>query len=170
MGSAFSSLSRLLYGLGQVLVYGPIKNRLGLTRTRVAYTAGEAIGPEIFRFYRSIGLNLKQFYGQTEACVYVTMQADGEISADSVGKAAPGVELRVSPSDEVEYRGPGVFVRYFKNDEATAATKTADGWVKTGDAGVIEPDGTVKIIDRAKDVGRLTKWRLCSLRNILKTS
>ena len=147
--------TRVLYGIGNILVYGPIKNRLGLTRTRVAYTAGEAIGPEIFRFYRSLGLNLKQFYGQTEASVYVTLQADGEIGADTVGKPAPGVEVRVSPSGEVEYRGPGVFLHYFKNEEATANAKTADGFVKTGDAGIVEPDGTLKIIDRAKDVGRL---------------
>src|SRR5271166_6712901 len=112
--------TRALYALGRVLVYAPLKNRLGLTRTRVAYTAGEAIGPEIFRFYRSLGLNLKQFYGQTEASVYVTLQADGEIDAETVGKPAPGVEVRVAPSGEVEYRGPGVFMRYFKNEQATA--------------------------------------------------
>jgi long-chain acyl-CoA synthetase len=150
-----SPVLRALYGLGNLLVYGPLKNRLGLTRARVAYTAGEAIGPEIFRFYRSIGLNLKQFYGQTEASVYVTLQADGEAGADHAGKPAPGVEIRISPSGEVEYRGPGVFQRYFKNDEATHDAKTADGWVKTGDAGIVEPDGTLKIVDRAKDVGRL---------------
>ncbi len=154
-GEPVAPATRILYGLGHALVYGPIKNRLGLTRARVAYTAGEAIGPEIFRFYRSLGLNLKQFYGQTEASVYVTLQSDGEVGADTVGKPAPGVEVRVAPSGEVEYRGPGVFVRYFKNDQATANTKTADGWVKTGDAGIVEPDGTLKIIDRAKDVGRL---------------
>ena len=154
-GESVDLWTRFLYGIGNILVYGPIKNRLGLTRTRVAYTAGEAIGPEIFRFYRSLGLNLKQFYGQTEASVYVTLQADGEIGADTVGKPAPGVEVRVSPSGEVEYSGPGVFMRYFKNDEATANTKTPDGFVKTGDAGIVEPDGTLKIIDRAKDVGRL---------------
>ncbi len=159
-GERVSPLTRALYGLGRVLVYGPIKNRLGLTRTRVAYTAGEAIGPEIFRFYRSLGLNLKQFYGQTEASVYVTLQADGEIGADTVGKPAPGVEVRVSPSGEVEYSGPGVFLRYFKNEEATANAKTADGFVKTGDAGIVEPDGTLKIIDRAKDVGRLNDGSL----------
>ncbi len=159
-GEPVSPLTRALYALGRVLVYGPIKNRLGLTRTRVAYTAGEAIGPEIFRFYRSLGLNLKQFYGQTEASVYVTLQADGEIGADTVGKPAPGVEVRVSPSGEVEYRGPGVFVRYFKNQEATANAKTPDGFVKTGDAGIIEPDGTLKIIDRAKDVARLNDGSL----------
>ena len=154
-GERVSLFTRLLYSLGHVLVYGPLKNRLGLTRARVAYTAGEAIGPEIFRFYRSLGLNLKQFYGQTEASVYITLQADGEVSADNAGKPAPSVEVRVAPSGEIEYRGPGVFVRYFKNDEATERTKTADGWVRTGDAGILEPDGTLKIIDRAKDVGRL---------------
>jgi long-chain acyl-CoA synthetase len=152
--------TRLLYALGDALVYGPIKNRLGLTRTRVAYTAGEAIGPDIFRFYRSLGLNLKQFYGQTEASVYVTLQADGGIGAETVGKPAPGVDVRISPSGEVEYRGPGVFVRYFKNDEATQNAKTPDGWVKTGDAGIIEPDGSLKVIDRAKDVGRLNDGAL----------
>jgi long-chain acyl-CoA synthetase len=154
-GERVSLFTRLLYSIGHVLVYGPLKNRLGLTRARVAYTAGEAIGPEIFRFYRSLGLNLKQFYGQTEASVYITLQADGEVSADNAGKPAPSVEVRVAPSGEIEYRGPGVFVRYFKNDEATERTKTADGWVRTGDAGILEPDGTLKIIDRAKDVGRL---------------
>lgn len=151
---------RALYGMGQVLVYGPIKNRLGLTRTRVAYTAGEAIGPEIFRFYRSLGLNLKQFYGQTEASVYVTMQADSEVDAESVGKPAPDVEVRIAPSGEVEYRGPGVFLRYYKNEEATESTKSPDGWVKTGDAGIFHGDGTLKIVDRAKDVGRLASGGL----------
>jgi long-chain acyl-CoA synthetase len=159
-GEAVSPLLRALYGLGGILVYGPVKNRLGLTRARVAYTAGEAIGPEIFRFYRSLGLNLKQFYGQTEASVYVTLQADGEAGADHAGKPAPGVEIRISPSGEAEYRGPGVFQRYFKNDEATQNTKTADGWVRTGDAGIVEPDGTLKIIDRARDVGRLNNGSL----------
>jgi long-chain acyl-CoA synthetase len=159
-GEPVSPLVRALYGLGTLLVYGPIKNRLGLTRARVAYTAGEAIGPEIFRFYRSLGLNLKQFYGQTEASVYVTLQADGEAGADHAGKPAPGVEIRISPSGEAEYRGPGVFQRYFKNEEATHNAKTADGWVRTGDAGIIEPDGTLKIIDRAKDVGRLNNGAL----------
>jgi long-chain acyl-CoA synthetase len=159
-GEPVSPFLRALYGLGRLLVYGPIKNQLGLTRARVAYTAGEAIGPEIFRFYRSLGLNLKQFYGQTEASVYVTLQADGEAGADHAGKPAPGVEIRVSPAGEVEYRGPGVFQRYFKNDETTQNTKTADGWVKTGDAGIVEPDGTLKIVDRAKDVGRLNNGAL----------
>ncbi len=155
-GEPVAPWNRLLYRIGYILVYGPLKNRMGLTNTRVAYTAGEAIGPEIFRFFRSLGLNLKQLYGQTEGSVYVTMQADGEIGAETVGRAATGVGLRVAPSGEVEYSGPGVFVRYLKNDEATAAAKTPDGWVRTGDAGLIDAHGALRIIDRAKDVGRLT--------------
>ncbi|MDK9696665.1 MAG: AMP-binding protein [Siculibacillus sp.] len=155
-GEQVSLLDRLHYGLGEFLVYGPLKNRYGFTRTRVAYTAGEAIGPEIFRYYRSIGVNLKQLYGQTEASVYVTLQPDAEISAETVGVPAPEVEIRISETGEVLYRSPGVFVGYYKNEQATAETKTADGWVHSGDAGFIETTtGHLKIIDRAKDVGKL---------------
>ena len=145
----------MLYRLGELLVYGPLKNRYGLSRLRVAYTAGEAIGPELFRFFRALGLNLKQLYGQTEACVYVTMQPDGEIRADTVGRPAPGVEVRVAEDGEVQFRSPGVFQAYHRDAEATARTKTADGWVRSGDAGFFEPSGHLKIIDRAKDVGKL---------------
>ena len=146
---------RFLYALGNVLVYGPLKDSLGFTRIRTAYTAGEAIGPDIFDFFRSLGINLKQLYGQTEASVYVTVQADDEVESDTVGKAAPGVELKVSDGGEVMYRSPGVFLGYYKNPEATAETKTGDGWVHTGDAGILGDDGQLRIIDRAKDVGRL---------------
>ena len=146
---------RLLYGIGNLLVYGPLRNRMGFTRLRVAYTAGEAIGPEIFRFYRSLGLNLKQLYGQTEAAVYITMQPDGEIYAETVGKPAPDVEIRIADTGEVHYRSPGVFREYYKNEVATKAAKTADGWVHSGDAGFFDAHGHLKIIDRAKDVGRL---------------
>ncbi len=146
---------RLLYGLGNVLIYGPLRNTLGFSRIRLAYTAGEAIGPDIFDFYRSIGVNLKQLYGSTEASVYITMQPDGEIMPDTVGRPAPGVEIKVAEDGEVMFRGPGVFVEYYKNPEATAAAKTVDGWVHTGDAGFMDDNGHLKIIDRAKDVGRL---------------
>ena len=146
---------RLLYALGDVLVYGPLKDSLGFTRIRTAYTAGEAIGPDIFDFFRALGINLKQLYGQTEACVYVTVQADDEVKSDTVGKAGPGVELKVSDGGEVMYRSPGVFLGYYRNPEATAETKTEDGWVRTGDAGILGEDGQLRIIDRAKDVGRL---------------
>ena len=151
---------RILYRLGEVLVYGPLKNTLGFSRIRVAYTAGEAIGPDIFDFYRALGVNMKQLYGQTESTVFVTIQPDGEIKSDTVGTPAPGVELRVNDDGEVLYRSPGVFHEYYKSPEATAATKTPDGWVHTGDAGFIDEDGHLKIIDRAKDVGRLADGTL----------
>jgi long-chain acyl-CoA synthetase len=125
------------------------------SRTRVAYTAGEAIGPELFRFYRSLGINLKQLYGQTEASVYITAQPDGEVYPDTVGKPNLEVEIKIADNGEVMFRSPGVFLKYYKNDEATKETKTPDGWVHTGDAGFFDQRGHLKIIDRAKDVGRL---------------
>ena len=151
---------RALYALGRILVYGPLKNTLGFSRLRRAYTAGEAIGPEIFNFYRSLGINMKQLYGQTEASVYVTIQPDNDVQLDTVGKPAPGCEIKIADNGEVLYRSPGVFLGYFQNEEATAEAKTADGWVHTGDAGVISEDGHLKIIDRAKDVGRLANGTL----------
>jgi len=154
-GQPVSVWDRLHYGLGELLVYGPLKNTLGLSRVRVAYTAGEAIGPEMFEFYRSLGINLKQLYGQTEATVFITMQPDGVVRSESVGTPPPGVEVRIEDSGEVAYRGPGVFQEYFKNPEATAETKTSDNWVYTGDAGYFDDEGHLRIIDRAKDVGKM---------------
>jgi len=151
---------RLLYRLGDLLVYAPLRNRMGFSRTRVAYTAGEAIGPELFRFYRSLGVNLKQLYGQTEASVYITMQPDGEVYPDTVGRPAPDVEIKVADNGEVMFKSPGVFLKYYKNETATSATKTPDGWVHTGDAGFFDQRGHLKIIDRAKDVGRLSSGAL----------
>ncbi|MFD0915336.1 AMP-dependent synthetase/ligase [Pseudahrensia aquimaris] len=154
-GDSVGFLDRLKYKLGDFFVYGPLKNRLGMSRMKVGYTAGEAIGPEIFRFYRSLGLNLKQLYGQTEASVYVTAQPDGQISADTVGTPSPDVEIEIADNGEVMYRSPGVFMGYYKNDAATKDTKTKDGWVHTGDAGFLDANGHLRIIDRAKDVGKL---------------
>jgi long-chain acyl-CoA synthetase len=154
-GKSVSAWDRLLYWLGSVFIYGPLKNTLGLSRVRIAYTAGEAIGPDIFDFYRSLGINIKQLYGQTEAAVFVTMQPDGEIKPDTVGTPAPQVEIKILDTGEVMYRSPGVFQSYYKNPQATAETKTEDGWVHTGDAGYFDEDGHLKIIDRAKDVGKL---------------
>lgn len=159
-GKPVGLLDRLIYKCGDILIYGPLKNRMGFSRLKVGYTAGEAIGPEIFAFYRSLGINLKQLYGQTEAGVYVTMQPDGEIRADTVGKPAPDVEIKIAETGEVLYRSPGVFVGYYKNDEATASTKTADGWVHSGDAGFFDQTGHLRIIDRAKDVGKLASGSL----------
>ncbi len=152
---------RLKYRLGELMIYGPLKNTLGFSRVRVGYTAGEAIGPEIFDFYRSLGINLKQLYGQTEATVFITAQPDGEVRSDTVGVTCPGVELKIADNGEVFYRSPGVFVEYYKNPESTKDTKDAEGWVATGDAGFIEEDtGHLRIIDRAKDVGQMADGSL----------
>ena len=154
-------IGRLLYALGRVLVYEPLKNVLGLTRVRVAYTAGEAIGPDLFAFYRSLGLNLKQLYGQTEAFLYITAQPDGEIYSDTVGPACPNVDIRIADTGEVLFKSPGMFLGYFKDATKTSEAMTADGYVKTGDAGFFdEKTGHLKIIDRAKDVGRLNDGTL----------
>jgi long-chain acyl-CoA synthetase len=159
-GKPVPMLARLNYALGQILVYGPLKNVMGLTTVRVGYTAGEAIGPELFSFFRSIGLNLKQLYGQTEAFLFVTCQKDDGVRADCVGPATPNVEIRIAEDGEVLYKSPGQFVGYYKDPEKTAETMTPDGFVKTGDAGFFEKDGQLRIIDRAKDVGKLRSGAL----------
>ncbi len=154
-GSAVPFADRLLYSLGNILVYGPLRNVLGMSRVRVAYTAGAAIGPDLFRFYRSIGINLKQLYGQTETCAYVCLQPDGEIKLDSVGKAAPFVEVRIADNGEILVKGPMLLKEYYKRPDATAESINAEGYFLTGDAGFFDEDGHLKIIDRAKDVGKL---------------
>lgn len=168
-GEPVALWDRAKYALGEFMVYGPLKNRMGFSRMRVGYTAGEAIGPELFSFYRSLGLNLKQLYGQTEATVYITAQADGKIRPDTVGLPSPEVEIRIGETGEVMYRSPGVFVGYYKNEEATRETKTPDGWVHTGDAGFFDADGQLKIIDRAKDVGKLASGDLFAPKYIENT-
>ncbi len=159
-GRTVSAGERLRYRLGDALVYAPLRNRMGFSNLRVAYTAGEAIGPELFSFFRSLGINLKQLYGQTEASVFITLQPNGEVYPETVGKPGPDIEIKIAENGEVLFKSPGVFLKYYKNDEATAETKTADGWVHTGDAGFIDQRGHLRIIDRAKDVGRLTNGTL----------
>jgi long-chain acyl-CoA synthetase len=160
-GKPVAITDRLLYAFGEILVYGPLKNVLGLSRLRLAYTAGEAIGPDIFDFFRALGINLKQLYGQTECTVYLCMHTDTDVIPDTVGPPGPGVELKIDEATgEVLFRSPGVFVGYYKNEAATADTKTADGWVHSGDAGVFTDQGHLRIIDRAKDVGRLNNGAL----------
>ena len=154
-GESVAASDRLLYTIGKLLVYGPLKNTLGFTRIEMAYTAGESISPELFDFYRSLGINLKQLYGQTEASVLVTIQPDGEVRSDSVGVPAPDGEIEISDGGEVLYRSPGGFLEYYKNPDATAEAKTKDGWVHTGDAGYFDQEGYLRIIDRAVDVGKL---------------
>jgi long-chain acyl-CoA synthetase len=145
---------RLLYRLGHIFVYGPLLNTLGFSRIRVAYTAGEAIGPDLFTFYRSLGINIKQLYAMTEASI-ICIQRDGAVRADTVGTPLDGVELKIAENGEVLYRSPAVFAGYYKNPQATAETKRADGWVHSGDAGFFDDQQQLHIIDRAKDVGKL---------------
>jgi long-chain acyl-CoA synthetase len=151
--------SKILYGIGRFLVYGPLTDNLGMKNVRVAYTAGEAIGPEIFEFFRSLGINLKQLYGMTESCALVSIQKDGDIDSETVGTPVPGVDIKIDDRGEVLYKSPGNFTGYFKNDEATAET-LVDGYVLSGDAGYITKQGHLKIIDRAKDVSRLNDGTL----------
>lgn len=153
-------IDRIKYALGNVLIYGPLKDALGMGRVRLAYTAGEAIGGDIFDFYRSLGINIKQLYGQTESSVFITVQPDGEVFPDTVGTPSPGVELKIADNGEVIYRSPGAFHSYFKNPQSTAATKTDEGWVHTGDAGFMTPNGHLRIIDRAKDVGTFNSGKM----------
>ena len=146
---------RLLYALGDWMVYGPLRNNLGMSRVRVAYTAGEAIGPDLFQFYRSIGINLKQLYGSTETAVFVCLQPDNAARADTVGLPIAGVEIKVAENGEILVKSPGLLKEYFKNPQATAEVLTADGWYHTSDAGFLDAHGHLKIIDRVKDVGRI---------------
>ena len=146
---------RLMYALGNFLIYGPLKNAMGLSRIRVAYTAGAAIGPDLFRFFRSIGVNLKQLYGQTETCAYVCIQKNGQVKLNSVGQAAPGIELKIADNGEVLVKGVSVLKEYYKRPDATAEVIDENGYFKTGDAGVLDADGHLIIIDRAKDVGKM---------------
>ncbi|MCY7306779.1 MAG: AMP-binding protein [Rhodoferax sp.] len=154
-GQAVGLLDRLLYGLGNWLVYAPLRNSLGMNRVRVAYTAGEAIGPDLFTFYRSIGINLKQLYGSTETAVFVCLQPDHQARADTVGIPISGVEIKVAENGEILVKSPGLLKGYYKNAAATAEVLTADGWYHTSDAGFLDADGHLKIIDRVKDVGHI---------------
>lgn len=154
-GKDVALTDRIQYALGNLLVYGPLRNNLGMSRVRVAYTAGEAIGPDLFTFYRAIGVNLKQLYGSTETAVFVCMQPDNQVRADTVGVPVAGVEIQVTESGEVLVRSPGLLKEYYKNPQATAEVKDQEGWYHTGDAGFLDAHGHLKIIDRAKDVGRL---------------
>lgn len=153
-------VDRLKYKLGDFLIYAPLRNALGMSRVRVAYTAGEAIGPDLFVFYRSIGINLKQLYGSTETSVFVCVQQDGRVFPDTVGPPVEGVEIRVAENGEVQVKSPGLFKEYHNKPEDTAESFTEDGWYHTGDAGFLDAHGELKIIDRAKDVGKLLDGRL----------
>ena len=154
-GKSVGWVDSLMYALGNFFVYAPLRNNLGMSRVRVAYTAGEAIGPDLFTFYRSIGINLKQLYGSTETAVFVCLQPDNAVRADTVGVPIDGVEIKLDTNGEILVKSPGLLKEYFKNPQATAEVKTNDGWYRTSDAGFIDASGQLKIIDRVKDVGRI---------------
>ena len=154
-GKPVNALQSLLYAVGNVVVFGPLRNNLGFSRVRVAYTAGEAIGPDLFTFYRSIGINLKQLYGSTETAVFVCLQPDNQARADTVGVPIQGVQIKVADNGEILVKSAGLLKEYYKNPAATAEVLTADGWYHTSDAGFIDASGHLKIIDRVKDVGRI---------------
>ncbi len=159
-GRPVSLLNRLHYAFYDLTIYTPLRNALGMSNIRVAYTAGEAIGPDLFRFYRSIGVNLKQFYGQTETCAYVCLQPDGQVKYDSVGVAAPGIEIKLADSGEVLVKGVSVMDSYYHRPDATAESIDEEGYFHTGDAGILDKDGHLRIIDRAKDVGKMANGKL----------
>ena len=159
-GQPVRLVERLLYALGGFLVYAPLRNILGMSRIRVAYTGGAAIGPDLYRFYRSIGINLKQLYGQTETSVYVCKQPNGRAKLDSVGRPMKGVDIRIAGSGEVQVKTPGMLKEYYKRPDATAESISADGYFLTGDAGFFDSEGDLKIIDRASDVGKLADGAL----------
>ena len=154
-GATVPLVERMQYALGNLLVYGPLRNVLGMSRIRVAYTAGAAIGPDLFRFYRSIGVNLKQLYGQTETCAYVCLQPDRGVHFDTVGTPAPGVEVKIADGGEVLIKGPMLLKEYYKRPDATVESIDDAGYFHSGDAGFIDEAGHLRIIDRAKDVGKL---------------
>ncbi len=154
-GKSIGLGASIMYALGNFFVYAPLRNNLGMSRVRVAYTAGEAIGPDLFTFYRSIGINLKQLYGSTETAVFVCLQPDNDVRADTVGVPIEGVEIKIDENGEILVKSPGLLKEYFKNPAATAEVKTHDGWYRTSDAGFIDASGQLKIIDRVKDVGRI---------------
>ncbi len=158
--STIGFMDRLKYKLGNLVIYGPLRNALGMSKIKLVYTAGEAIGPDLFVFYRSLGINMKQLYGSTETAVWVCVQPDGEVSAETVGPPVRGVELRISDGGEVLVRSPGLLREYYKNPQATAEVKDQEGWYHTGDAGYLDQRGHLRIIDRAKDVGKLANGAL----------
>jgi long-chain acyl-CoA synthetase len=146
---------RLRLALGEFFVYRPVRDQLGLTRARWAYTGGAPLGPDTFRFFRSFGVNLKQVYGSTELTGLVSLQPDAEANPTTAGRPCPGIDVKIGDRGEVLVKSAGIFQGYFKNDEATREVMDPEGWFRTGDAGFVDPRGHLVIIDRAKDVGAL---------------
>lgn len=155
-GKPLTRSERLRYALGEFLIYGPVRDQLGLRNARWCYTGGAPLGADAFRFFRSFGVNLKQIYGATEASALIACQSDAEADPNTVGRPVPHIEVKIDDRGEVMLKGPNVFAGYFKQEEVTRDTVTADGWLRTGDAGFFDNNSQLVIIDRAKDVGKLT--------------
>jgi long-chain acyl-CoA synthetase len=163
---------RVLHALGEFFVFGPLRDHLGFRRIRSAYTGGAALGPEVFLFFRALGINLKQVYGQTESGGVSCLQRDDQVALGTVGTPFPNAELKLTPDGEVIVRGPCIFLGYYKNPEATAST-IRDGWLYSGDAAFFDQNGQLVVIDRAKDVTSLangTKFAPQFIENKLKFS
>lgn len=150
-GKSPSVGQKLWYWVGKQLIYAPIKDRLGLSRVQRPYTAGEAIGEEVFLFFRALGLNLRQFYGQTENCALAAAQSADEVKLHAVGRPFPGVEIKIDEDGEILMRGDNVFDGYYNKPEDTAET-LRDGWMHTGDAGYLEDDGQLVVLGRVSEV------------------
>jgi long-chain acyl-CoA synthetase len=150
--SLFKRLGRLV---GELLVYGPVRDQLGLRRARWVYTGGAPLGPDTFKFFRSFGVNIKQVWGSTELAGLASLQPDGQADPDTVGRLIPGTEIRIAEDGEVLIRSAGVFKGYYKQPDVTRDTITEDGWFRTGDSGFLDRRGHLVIVDRAKDVGKL---------------
>ncbi len=155
-GEQTSLISRLGLALGEVLVYGPVRDQLGLRRARWVYTGGAPLGPDTFRFFRAFGVNIKQVWGSTELAGLASLQPDGEADPDTVGRVIPGSEVRIAEDGEVLIRSAAVFKGYYKQPDATRETMTDDGWLRSGDSGFVDRRGHLVIVDRAKDVGKLS--------------
>ena len=154
-GLPSSSSDRLTVMACNFLIYGPLRDVLGMSRLRVAYGAGDVINPDLLMYFRAIGINLKQLYGSTETGFIVALPRNGQVKPDTVGSAVDGVELKISPEREILVRSPGLFKEYHRNPEATARARNDDGWFRTGDAGYVGQDGHLRVIDRMSHVGAL---------------
>ena len=147
---------KLAYKMGDTAVFAPLRNQLGLSHIRTAYTSGSSLSPDVIRFFHAIGVNLKQVYGSTEATGGLTIHRDGDIKFASVGKPIPGSDIKIGENSEMLMAGPSIFQGYYKNDEATAKSISVDEngrrWFHTGDAGYIDEDGHIIYLDRVKEM------------------
>jgi long-chain acyl-CoA synthetase len=154
-GKSASLGDRLTSALCEPLVYGPLRDMLGLSKVRVAYAAGDAVDADLVMFFRALGVNLKQLYGSTETGFFVAIQRNDEVKSNTVGPAVAGVELKFTPDREILVRSSGLFKEYHGDPANTQKTKSADGWLHTGDLGYLGDDGHLRVIGRAAHVGKL---------------